>query len=287
MVAKLRLKFMREILKLLREEDGLKLGEIMEKLQASRKHRKTVIRALKDLVEMDLVRKRGERYFYRTPQALRVFTKEEYELALKHSRIILGMKKNEEIPPYIDSIVDFLAAHLLGVKVKGFLNIIEGEISVTDMNNFLILLQHIRTGYEEIYVNLLKYADIVKKLHERKLLVNLELYRDLAYVPFYVSVPKTYPPLPPELPQYGNYEVPSPEEKELSEEEKKLVSKFKKLKNELIGQFVSLCLDVIHGEPLKGKCKYCPHLKIRIIEAEHQNVSPSKSSYMENNIKMK
>ena len=42
MVAKLRLKFMREILKLLREEDGLKLGEIMEKLDKYLKWRDRV-----------------------------------------------------------------------------------------------------------------------------------------------------------------------------------------------------------------------------------------------------
>jgi len=266
---------MKKIIDLLSSERSLRLIDIARKTNIPIA---SVQKALADLERIGILRRDPETKlwylasFFRGKQTFR--TKEEYELALKHSQKILDLKDNQHVD--LEFLLDGLTICELKLNLRGK----EGK-----MINYPLFLSHLRTGYEDIYKTFKKYVKLVKELIERGIIDSaaisngrIEIIGEKFGIDYTklnlksIELSKKYRT---QLTSYPSWFKPSwrknKEEElkkiiELKEKNKDLILKYKKLRAELIGRFYQIMMDVIHGIPLRGSCPHCPHNKIEIIE---------------------
>jgi hypothetical protein len=266
------------------KEKPMSMAEIEHLIHWSMRQRRTLHNYMEELIALDLVIRNSETGVYELFENKRVFqSRDDYEVSLKHSRCLMLSTKEKQ---RLDQINPFMALDLLVFRYVG-------SSQGLDENNVLLdpqlggdlddqcLIQHIRTGYYEVYLLMQKYRQNMDEMgfskipHFPKLDSQFEfqdqsamgivskaaILRDISVREAHVenNLAKDESMYQSELKE-GNLE-----EKPLySLAERKRMCELHDLRDLLVGKLYFIINNVIHGTPLKGSCDCCPVNKITI-----------------------
>jgi len=193
-------------------------------------------------------------------------SKHDYQIALTHSKKLLFSDERENTQRF-DHTNAYLAVDLLAY---------ESERDADD----LAVLQHLKTGYPEIYKILRKYRQLMDEtgLSKRSCLPKLGVGIDFGnnderFLEFDNGLPKqpSHKPIPTRLPAAIDDEIIEFESGTLGRDDvvaRVPASKVKEilnLRDLLVGRIYGYIMNVVrHGTPLKGCCDFCPNREIAI-----------------------
>jgi len=243
------------------EQHPHKFGELFESVKKETKLKikeRTLHRHLDTLLELNLIvydDKEGE---YCLPQSKKqVFeSKHDYDLALKHSRLLVFSTKETQ---RFDQMDPFLALDVV-VFFDDPLN--------RDIDNECVM-QHLKTGYyKEVYVFMQKYRQLLDKTGvslwaglpklfssefagetPSEIVVQASTLKDE-----YIKLPR----------RYGL----GASKDEFIHVHRKEMKEIYDLRNLLVGKLYSIVNDVRNGIPMRGYCDHCPHHKLTIKEQD-------------------
>lgn len=231
-----RLKTIKEMLE--KSEKPLTFGEIYE--QIKKKYGisdRMAENYLQELRELEVIAYDEENEVYKPARFERLTfqSKADYELALQHSRNLLFTQPNGDNQRY----------DLMNPRIT--IDILAGLLSSLSKIEDECFIEHLKWGYPKIYMNLQRYRELALKLGYSP--------RDLSLLP-----PRHIYDL--EL----NRNFQSQQEYDtFYAENKEKIEEFKNLREYLISEIYNNIMEAVkHGIPLKGHCKYCPHLHITI-----------------------
>ena len=179
---------------------------------------------------------------YRLKAGQRRLSKADHELSLTHSRKLLRPWKESFENRYFW--LDLLVFEQL-------------EVESLEPNDEMSLLQHLKSGYyRDIYQRMLAYRGVLDetRLSECNTLPYLGHSNDL------MEIRKRLEGLSP-FPSMEN-----PEQAQALNVNDETLKKAVDLRDLLIGKLSSIEYSLQNDIPLKGRCDYCPHLEITIIE---------------------
>ena len=220
------------------EESPKPFGKIFAKLkQKYGLSQRMAQNYLRELCELGVLIYDEENGVYKpaTVEKMSFNNRREYELALEHSKRLLFTQPDSEFQRY-----DLMSPWTV-IDILAGLN--QSALREEDQ----CFLEHLKWGYPEIYINLEKYRESAIKLGHSPLdmspsfrgIFDLELNRGFQ----------------------------SQEERDkFYAENRREIEEFKNLREQLIGEIYNIMGAVKHGIPLKGHCKYCPHLHLTIKE---------------------
>jgi hypothetical protein len=168
----------------------------------------------------------GQWYWY---EYSRVFSSEqEYKIAVEHSRVLLSV---------FDDIVSIS---------------FDSQIPL-----FRAVVEHLETGYPQIYEKLVKFLNLMNEKNEELLrkysqeIKNLQMgYVDYEYHPF-------------QLLQFLFCWKPKPENLEMKNEMLSVLKPLFEVYRSLSGELSLLKLKIENGTPLEGRCFLCPKVKVQ------------------------
>jgi len=234
---------LRDIVDYIKNDFHVSAGEILEHLNKSRKDHvsmRSMQHDLRLLRGLELIMLEDGKYRLKAGQ--RRLSKADHELSLTHSRKLLRPWKESFENRYFW--LDLLVFEQL-------------EVESFEPSDEMCLLQHLKSGYyRDTYERLLAYRGILNEtgLSECNMLPVLGHSSDL------MDIRKRLEGLSP-FPSMENQEqAPA-----LTVDDETL-KKAMDLRDLLIGKLSSIEYSLQHDVPLKGRCDYCPHLEISIIE---------------------
>jgi len=234
---------LREILDYIKEKIHVSFGEILEHQNKNKKelvsersmqHDLRLLRGL-ELIELEDAK-------YRLKAGQREFSKGDLELALKHSRKLLQSLTESYQNRY----------YWLDIMVFNHL-----EAETLEPSDEMCLLQHLKSGYyRDIYERMLEYRGMMEEtgLTKSNILPVLGHNSDLKEIRERLDDPSP-------LPWMDHFEL-APALTVDDESLENIVD----LRDLLIGKMMSIEYSLQNDIPLKGRCDYCPHLEINIIE---------------------
>ena len=234
---------LREIQDYIKEKIHVSFGEILEYLNKNRREfvsERSIQHDLRLLRGLQLIELEDGKY--RLKMGQREFTKGDLELALRHSRKLLR--------PWTESYEN--RYFWLDLMVFDHL-----EAETLEPSDEVCLLQHLKSGYyRDIYERLLEYRKMMEEtgLSESNMLPVLGHTRDLKEIKKRLDDPS--PLISMDLIELAPGLTVADESLE------KIVD----LRDLLIGKILSIEHSLQNDVPLKGRCDYCPHLEISIIE---------------------
>jgi len=229
---------LRKILDYIQEQSRVSAEEISKYLNKKRETpvlKRVVQYDLSTLRLLDIIKLEDGKY---SPKVtVRKLSKGDHELALKHSRkLLLPLTERIETRNYwLDTLFDYL------------------EAEPPTPSDETCLLQHLKSEYREIYERMLEYQKMadetgLSKSNANSLLGHTDDLNDIR-----VNSEEPYSRGMSELAPVLTVETES-------------LEKLMDLRGLIIGKLSSIEFSLQHRIPLKGKCDYCTHLEISIIE---------------------
>jgi len=234
---------LRDIVDTIKNDLHVSAGEILESLNENRKEpvsMRSMQHDLRLLRGLELIELEDGKYRLKVGQ--RRLSKADLGQALTHSRKLLRPWKESIENRYFW--LDLLVFDRL-------------EAETLEPSDEMCLLQHLKSGYyRDIYERLLEYRRVLVEtgISEGNLIPLLGHSSDL------LEVRKRLEGLSP-FPSMENHKH-APALTVDDETLKKIVD----LRDLLIGKLISIEFSLQHNVPLKGRCDYCPHLEISIID---------------------
>jgi hypothetical protein len=280
-------KRMKLILEKLKEEP-LSMAGIQQLIYGKFTTDKIVKRSLHnyidELIALGLVSRNLEAGVYELLENKRIFqSRDDYEISLRHSKCLMISTREKK---RLDQIDPFMALDLLVFRYVG-------SSQGLDENNVLLdpqlsddlddqhLIQHIRTGYYDVYLLMQKYHQIMDEMgfskipHFPKLDSQFEFQGSSAMGVVSkaamlgdISVREAHVEnvIAKDEDMYlSDIKERNLEQKSLySSEERKKLRELHDIRDLLVGKLYFLINNVIHGTPLRGSCNSCPDNRITI-----------------------
>jgi len=220
------------------EESPRRFGEIFARLkQRYGLSQRMAKYYLKELCELGVLIYDEENGTYKPASAEKVSfnNKRDYELALEHSKRLCFTLPDSVTQRY-DSMNPWSAIDILA-------GLHQLALTVEDQ----CFLEHLKWGYPQTYINLERYRELASELGyssgdsslKCRGTYNFELKRCFQ-----------------SREEYDKFFA----------ENRSKIEEFKNLREQLIGEIYNIIGAIAHGIPLKGHCKYCPHLQVTIKE---------------------
>jgi predicted transcriptional regulator len=280
-------KRMKLILEKLKEKP-LSMAEIKQLIYEKSITDKIVKRSLHnyidELIALGLVSRNLEAGVYELLENKKVFqSRDDYEISLKHSKCLMISTREKQ---RLDQINPFMALDLLVFRYVG-------SSQGLDENNVLLdpqlgddlddkhLMQHIRTGYYDLFLLMQKYCQIMDEMGFSKIprfpklgsqfefqdpstmgiVSKAAMLRDISVREAHVEnvIAKD------EDMYLSDIKERNLERKPLySSEERKRLRELYDIRDLLVGKLYFIINIVIHGTPLSGSCDCCPGRRITI-----------------------
>jgi hypothetical protein len=279
-----RLKLILEKLK----EKPLSMAEIKQLIYEKSTIDKIATRSLHnyvdELIAIDLVSRNSEAGVYELLENKKVFqSKDDYEISLRHSKCLMISTREKQ---RLDQINPFMALDLLVFRYVG-------SSQGLDENNVFLnpqlggdlddkhLMQHIRTGYYDVYLLMQNYRQIMDEMGFSKIprfpkldsqfefqdpsangiVSKAAMLGDISVREAHVEnvIAKD------EDMYLSDIKERNLEQKPLySSEERKRLRELHDIRDLLVGKLYFIVNTVIHGTPLRGSCDCCPDNRITI-----------------------
>lgn len=264
-----RMRYIKESLK----QQPMTFEEIFERLQKSKLikegaiGKRSVQTYLEELCAIEVLSRDSLSGVYRFAEHERqVFdSKHDYQLALVHSKNLLFSNSKENTQRF-DHINPYLVVDLLAYEPE------------RDAND-LAVLQHLKTGYPEIYGALQKYRELMDctGLSSRSCLPKLGGYinsdKSNEYLEFDDGLPKrpSSEPFPATLPNTISNEIIKFGSGVLGIDDiiarvpASVVTEIVNLRDLIVGKIYGHIMNIVrNGAPLKGICDFCPTNEVKI-----------------------